>query len=169
MSADETTQAREVVKPENINDHSSTSFWYRIWRFIIFRPTDVNSLADITSCLHCSEQHYSLMFLSLRLFEFFVLFNDAWSQNGHSASNTTSYTHIKLFITSIIITYYHHFHYHILTFISITNLLYFLIQVCFFEEGKNMFLMHHALPLLILKHITDTYICHFKGCKITGF
>ena len=54
MSADETTQAREAVKPENINDHSSISFWYGIWRFIILGLTDVNSSADITSCLHCS-------------------------------------------------------------------------------------------------------------------
>ena len=66
-----------------------------------------------------------------------MLFNDAWSQKGHSTSNT-SYTRIRLFITSITITYYHHFHDHVLTFISITNLLYFLIQVYFFEEGKNM-------------------------------
>ena len=36
-----------------------------------------------------SEQHYVLMFLSLRFFQFFVLFNDAWSENGHSASNAT--------------------------------------------------------------------------------
>ena len=41
-------------------------------------------------------------------------------------------------VKSIIITYYHHFRGRILTFISITNLLYFLIQVYFFEEGKNM-------------------------------
>ena len=34
--------------------------------------------------------------------------------------------------------YYHHFRDHVLTFISITSLLYFLIQVYFFEEGKNM-------------------------------
>ena len=47
-------------------------------------------------------------------------------------------TRIKFFITSIIITYYHHFRDHVLTFISITNLLYFLIQVYFFEEGKIM-------------------------------
>ena len=40
-----------------------------------------------------------------------------------------SYTHIKFFIMSIIITYYHHFHDHVLTFISITNILYFLKQV----------------------------------------
>ena len=39
--------------------------------------------------------------------------------------------------TSIIITY-HHFQYRILTFISITNLSYFLIQVYFFEEGKSL-------------------------------
>ena len=39
---------------------------------------------------------------------------------------------------SIIITYYRHIYYHIFAFISITNLLYFLIQVYFFEEGKNM-------------------------------
>ena len=49
-----------------------------------------------------------------------------------------SYTRIKFFITSIIITYYHHFRDHVITFISITNILYFLIQVYFFEEGKNM-------------------------------
>ena len=52
------------------------------------------------------------------------------------------YSHLTVilafFITSIIITYYHHFRDHVLTFISITNLLYFLIQVYFFEEGKNM-------------------------------
>ena len=35
----------------------------------------------------------------------FVLFNDAWSHKRHSASNT-SYTCIKLFITSITISYY---------------------------------------------------------------
>ena len=39
---------------------------------------------------------------------------------------------------SIIITYYRHIYYYIFAFISITNLLYFLIQVYFFEEGKNM-------------------------------
>ena len=66
-----------------------------------------------------------------------MLFNDAWSQKGHSASNK-SYIRIKFFITSIIITYYHHFRDHVLTFISTTILLYFLIQVYFFEEGKNM-------------------------------
>ena len=54
-----------------------------------------------------------------------MLFNDALSQKGHSASNTT-------------VTCYHHCCDHVLTFISITNLLYFLIQVHFFEEGKNM-------------------------------
>ena len=35
-----------------------------------------------------------------------------------------SYTRIKLFIKANIVTYYHHFHYHVLTFISILNLLY---------------------------------------------
>ena len=68
----------------------------------------------------------------------FVLFNDAWSQKGHSASNTTVILGSSSIITSIIITYYHHFRDHVLTFISITNLLYFLVQVFFFEEGKNM-------------------------------
>ena len=48
-----------------------------------------------------------------------------------------SYTRIKL-LMSIIITYYRHIYYHIFAFISMTNLLYFLIQVYFFEEGKNM-------------------------------
>ena len=51
----------------------------------------------------------------------FVLFNDAWFQKGHSASNT-SYTRIKLHIMYIIITYYSHIYYHILSFISITSL-----------------------------------------------
>ena len=38
----------------------------------------------------------------------------------------------------IIITHYRHIYYHIVTFISNTNALYFLIQVYFFEEGKNV-------------------------------
>ena len=67
-----------------------------------------------------------------------MLFNDAWSQKGHSASNTTVILALKLLIMSIIITYYRHIYYHIFAFISITKLLYFLIQVYFFEEGKNM-------------------------------
>ena len=67
----------------------------------------------------------------------FVLFNNAWSQRTVGVKYD-SYTRIKFFITSIIITYYHHFRDHILTFISITDLLYFLIQAYFFEEGKNM-------------------------------
>ena len=65
-----------------------------------------------------------------------MLFNDAWSQKGHSVSNTTVIL-ASLLIMSIIITYYRHNYYHILAFISITNLLYFLIQVYFFEEGKT--------------------------------
>ena len=63
----------------------------------------------------------------------FVLFNDVWSQKGHSASNTT-----VILASSSYYVYYHHFRDHVLTFISITNPLYFLIQVYFFEEGKNM-------------------------------
>ena len=52
----------------------------------------------------------------------FVLFNEAWSQKGHSASNATVNTRIKLHIMYIIITYYRHIYYPILAFISITNL-----------------------------------------------
>ena len=69
----------------------------------------------------------------------FVLFNYAWSSSERTFGiKYDSYTRIKLLIMSIIITYYRHIYYHILAFISITNLLYFLIQVYFFEEGKNM-------------------------------
>ena len=49
---------------------------------------------------------------------------------------------------SIIITYYRHIYYHIFAFISITNLLYFLIQVYFFEEGKNMGIITSILERL---------------------
>ena len=45
---------------------------------------------------------------------------DIWRQIQELSS--FKYTRIKLFLTTRIITYYHHFHYHILTFISITNL-----------------------------------------------
>ena len=67
-----------------------------------------------------------------------VLFNEHLVSEGTFGAKYDSYTHIKLFITSITITYYHHFCYHVLTFISITNLLYFLIPVYFFEDRKNM-------------------------------
>ena len=56
----------------------------------------------------------------------FVLFNDAWSQKRTFGVKYDSYTRIKFFITSITITYYHHFRDHVLTFISITNLYTFL-------------------------------------------
>ena len=61
---------------------------------------------------HCAFWHVTCVFMeamkpSLGVWRF-VLFNDAWSLKRHSASNTTV-TRIKLFITSITITYYHHF------------------------------------------------------------
>ena len=45
---------------------------------------------------------------------------------------------MKFLIMSIIITYYHHFRDHILTFILITNLLYFLIQVDTLEHKRKV-------------------------------
>ena len=45
-------------------------------------------------------------------------------------SHKITYVHYNYILSSL--------YYHIFTFISITNLSYFLIQVYFFEEGKNM-------------------------------
>ena len=60
---------------------------------------------------------------------------------------------------SIIITYYRHIYYHIFAFISITNLLYFLIQVYFFEEGKNIGIITQMkeLPLMYLLNNASVY------------
>ena len=68
----------------------------------------VRQILQVVYTVH-SEQHYALMFLSLRFFQFFLLFNDAWSENGHSASNatvilTSSYL-LRQLLLHIIITF----------------------------------------------------------------
>ena len=51
MSAGETTQAREAVKPENIKDHCSNNFSYGIWGILQLPMLQITYTVD-------SEQQY---------------------------------------------------------------------------------------------------------------
>ena len=87
-----------------------------------------------------------------------MLFNDAWSQKGHSVSDKTVTLGIKLLI-SIIITYYCHIYYHIITFISITNL-FILSYTGLFLCGKNEHGHNYPmkeLPLMYLLNNASVY------------
>ena len=73
---------------------------------------------------------------SLSLSMSFVLFNDAWSQRGHSVSNTRvvlASSYLCQLLLHIIITFTITFSH-----LFLLLMLYFLTKVYFFEEGKNM-------------------------------
>ena len=82
----------------------------------------------------------------------FVLFNDAWSQKGHSASNTTvilASSYLLLLFNTI--TYYHHFRDHFLTFISITKELYL--------EQKDICTRTHFTQGLFTQRFICRWVC----------
>ena len=80
--------------------------------------------------------------------EFCVVYQRLVSERAFGIKyDSNCYTRIKLFITAITITYYH-FRDHVLTFISVTTFLYFLIQVGRKEHGHNYSMLE--LPLMCL-------------------